>query len=111
MLHDPHGAGKNILPARARSAIGNAPEAWNQWLNICAALDDPDVEMTGEEFAVFYEHFSRLRRVGVPFDPAFVLAVEELRRGLLDAHEDFVEDATPELDADECPAGTASFFT
>jgi len=82
------------IPTRARGAIRKAPDTWARWLETCEAIESDQADMDAEDWALFFAQYSQLRRLGVPFSPAFVARVEELQE-LLDAGmcaETFLED-------------------
>ena len=63
------------------------------WAQQIEALNDPDVELTCEEFAGLLSTYKRLRLNGQAFDPAVVALMAYLERQMMDSLADSDNDA------------------
>ena len=107
MLHDLRPRGQT-LPIHARAAIQRAPDAWAEWLSICAAFETGEAD-TAEDFGVFLAKFHQLRRLGVPFDLGFVAAVLEVERAAAELVDPDLENG--DEDTDDAPAVSSGSWT
>lgn len=53
-------------------------QAWDEWSETIEAVDDPQTDPDAEDMGLAFAQFSRLRRLGVRFDPGFVLRMEDV---------------------------------
>jgi hypothetical protein len=81
----------------ARAAIRRAPALWDRWLAFCEAIDQPDYELLTEDAGPFLATFNRLRRLGVPFAPAFIDRMRDVEERSLWTDDDGDADQSDEL--------------
>ena len=85
-----------LLRADAREAIRQNPVPWGQWLEMCQALEDPDYELTVEDFADLLATFNKLIRLGFPFTPHLHRTMRDFECNAAHSQEDGDSDGADE---------------
>jgi len=67
-------------------------QAWDEWSDTIDAIEDPETDADAEDMGLAFAQFSRLRRLGVKFDPAFILRMDEMKEQAMDCTDTFLED-------------------